>query len=397
MDLWHTSITSWMSCSTSTTATPSAATSRSTAPNALGLAARPARRPARRAAAPSGRWPAPGPARPAGPGRSGSSVGPDCRPMPAMPTRVEERRRRPSAGIGGRRGRRRRPARTFSRTVSRPKSSSRWNVRASPRRARLNGASLVTSSPSMRTRPRCGRLEPADDVEQRRLAGAVRADEPGDRARRSAVRSTSSSARWPPKRTLTPRTSSVAVIGGAASSGRRRARARGRASRDLVGGERPRRSPPTRAAAASRLGAPAPTTGSGDLRPRRPAPPTAGDSSAPPGDDAAVDHVAERSATTATTPTTVPASGTGWRRSGASRSRDVADGAVGVAAEGDAHRARAGRRLRFGEHGPDVDGDREAAEDDAGEERTGGACRCRRRRRGAAAAGSAKKVEASAG
>ena len=51
-------------------------------------------------------------------------------------------------------------SRTFSRTVRSPNGSRRWNVRARPRRARLNGASLVTSWPSMRTRPRCGGWSP---------------------------------------------------------------------------------------------------------------------------------------------------------------------------------------------------------------------------------------------
>ena len=74
-------------------------------------------------------------------------------------------------------------SRTFSRTVRSPNGSRRWNVRARPRRARLNGASFVTSCAVDADTAAERRLETADDVEQRRLAGAVRADETGDHAR----------------------------------------------------------------------------------------------------------------------------------------------------------------------------------------------------------------------
>ena len=73
----------------------------------------------------------------------------------------------------------------------------------------LERRQLVTSMPSIADAA-ARRLEPADDVEQRGLAGAVRADEAGDRPA-SAVRSTSSRASRPPKRTLTSATSSALI------------------------------------------------------------------------------------------------------------------------------------------------------------------------------------------
>ena len=85
-------------------------------------------------------------------------------------------------------------------TVSSPKGSRRWNVRARPRRARLNGASLVTSWPSMRDPAAARRLEPADHVEQGRLAGTVRSDQAGDLAGLGREVDTSSRASRPPKR-----------------------------------------------------------------------------------------------------------------------------------------------------------------------------------------------------
>ncbi len=48
----------------------------------------------------------------------------------------------------------------LSRTVREVKSSSRWYVRARPRRARAAGPALVTSCPSMRTRPDRGSSSP---------------------------------------------------------------------------------------------------------------------------------------------------------------------------------------------------------------------------------------------
>ena len=140
--------------------------------------ARPARWPARRAGAPSASVAQrPGQLDQAGLA-GGQPVGPlvgqlaRCRAARAARRRPRRDRRRPATSAA---------SRTFSRTVSRPKGSRRWNVRARPRRARLNGASSVTSRPSSATRRRRGGWSPQIDVEQRRLAGAVRADEAGDR------------------------------------------------------------------------------------------------------------------------------------------------------------------------------------------------------------------------
>ena len=71
--------------------------------------------------------------------------------------------------------------RTLSRTVSDRNSSSRWNVRAMPSRARWPGPAAVMSRPSRTTRPDAGASNPVMHVEQRGLARAVRADQPGDR------------------------------------------------------------------------------------------------------------------------------------------------------------------------------------------------------------------------
>ena len=57
-----------------------------------------------------------------------------------------------------------------------------WNVRASPARARRAGDQPSMRCPARRTRPADGVDEPAHDVEERRLAGAVGADEPDEGA-----------------------------------------------------------------------------------------------------------------------------------------------------------------------------------------------------------------------
>jgi hypothetical protein len=48
----------------------------------------------------------------------------------------------------------------FSRTDNRENSSSRWNVRAMPSRDRRDGFMREMSSPSSRTKPRCGGNRP---------------------------------------------------------------------------------------------------------------------------------------------------------------------------------------------------------------------------------------------
>ncbi len=70
--------------------------------------------------------------------------------------------------------------RMLSRTVSDPKTSRRWNVRARPSRANWCGRAPVTSLPSTKIRPCVRLLHAGGDVEQRRLAGPVRPDEADD-------------------------------------------------------------------------------------------------------------------------------------------------------------------------------------------------------------------------
>ena len=78
---------------------------------------------------------------------------------------------------------------TFSRAVRLPNASRRWNVRAMPSRARWCGRLRGDVDAVERDVPARRRLQPGDDVEQRRLAGAVRADQPGDAARLDVERS----------------------------------------------------------------------------------------------------------------------------------------------------------------------------------------------------------------
>ena len=75
-----------------------------------------------------------------------------------------------------------------------------WNVRASPCRPRRCGVQRVTSRPPSSTVPLVGPVEAAEDVDERRLAGAVRADQADDLA---AVRARASTPRAPGR----PRTS----------------------------------------------------------------------------------------------------------------------------------------------------------------------------------------------
>ncbi len=66
--------------------------------------------------------------------------------------------------------------RAFSRTSSSGKTFDTWKVRPIPARVRRNGGRAVMSTPSSSTRPVVGRSRPEMQVEQRRLAGPVRAD-----------------------------------------------------------------------------------------------------------------------------------------------------------------------------------------------------------------------------
>ncbi len=91
---------------------------------------------------------------------------------------------------------------TVSRTVSSGNSVAAWNVRPSPRRARADGESDETSSPSELDGARA-RDVAADGVHQRRLAGAVGADQADDLAGADLDRDARRRRRMPPKRTPT--------------------------------------------------------------------------------------------------------------------------------------------------------------------------------------------------
>ena len=74
------------------------------------------------------------------------------------------------------------PTITFSSTVSRGNRARFWNVRATPSPA-MPWAGHGQQVVAVELEPAAGRfVDPRDDVEQRRLAGAVRADQPADLA-----------------------------------------------------------------------------------------------------------------------------------------------------------------------------------------------------------------------
>ncbi len=93
------------------------------------------------------------------------------------------RRTAPRSVPSGRQKRRLEPVRspsasaTLSTTLELRNSWLIWKVRARPRRARACCGRRVTSRPSRKTWPADGRERAADQVEQRGLAGAVRADQ----------------------------------------------------------------------------------------------------------------------------------------------------------------------------------------------------------------------------
>src|SRR3954447_7392012 len=101
---------------------------------------------------------------------------------------------------------------TFSRTVSEPNASSRWNVRPIPILARLSTVAPVMSTPLNRTRPLVGGCSPLMTLNSVVLPapfGPMRpVIEPG-----SADSDASLTAVMPPKRTVTPVTSSKAMAG----------------------------------------------------------------------------------------------------------------------------------------------------------------------------------------
>ena len=70
----------------------------------------------------------------------------------------------------------------LSRTLRSSNSSSDWNVRDSPRWARRSADSSLSSMPSKLDRPARHGGEAGDGVDERRLAGAVRSDQPDELA-----------------------------------------------------------------------------------------------------------------------------------------------------------------------------------------------------------------------
>src|SRR5205085_12317760 len=97
--------------------------------------------------------------------------------------------------------------RMFSRTLSRLNSSSRWNVRPSPRRARRVGDRRVTSLPPRRIRPWFGGSRPVITLNNVVLPAPFGPMSPVTTPG-SAARLTASSATLPPNRTVAPSTSS---------------------------------------------------------------------------------------------------------------------------------------------------------------------------------------------
>ena len=182
----HASITNGMSCSTSSTPSPSATSSRRSRAERVGLVLVEPRRRLVEQQHLRARSRARGRARRGAPCRSGgcstmsSATSDDADPLEQLlgdrrsgrtcscPTPCASRARRS----------------TFSRVLRLSNASSRWNVRAMPSRARLNGVVSVMSRAVEHHPPGGRRLQPGDDVEQRRLAGAVRPDQPGDAALR---------------------------------------------------------------------------------------------------------------------------------------------------------------------------------------------------------------------
>ena len=74
------------------------------------------------------------------------------------------------------------PARMFSSTLTSSNSSSDWNERRSPSRARWVAFSRSMRRPSSEIDPSAAGTKPGDRVDERRLPGAVRADQADDLA-----------------------------------------------------------------------------------------------------------------------------------------------------------------------------------------------------------------------
>ena len=101
--------------------------------------------------------------------------------------------------------------RTFSNTVSSGKISVIWNVRAMPQSDALVGGEPVTSRPSNMIVPDGRRKEPADQVEEGGLAGAVRSDDRAQLAFGHLI-DTSRTATRLPKRLVRFLTSSMLML-----------------------------------------------------------------------------------------------------------------------------------------------------------------------------------------
>ena len=89
-------------------------------------------------------------------------------------------RRVPAPGAGATAMAAGRATARFSSTVSSENTRARWNVRASPARARRVGSGRRTALPAKRHGARVGRQVAGDQVEGRGLARAVRPDQRGD-------------------------------------------------------------------------------------------------------------------------------------------------------------------------------------------------------------------------
>ena len=97
--------------------------------------------------------------------------------------------------------------------MSRGKPRAIWKVRTSPTRAIAVGPPAGDVVAVEDDAPRSGGISAGDAVEQRRLAGAVRADQAGDACPARRSRSAPSSAVTPPKCLESPLTSSKAMRG----------------------------------------------------------------------------------------------------------------------------------------------------------------------------------------
>ena len=119
-------------------------------------------------------------------------------------------RARGRAQVGRTRSRVWAPTSTLSSTLRLANTRPCWNVRARPRRGERLGRAAVTSCAPEGESPASGAVEPADQVEQRGLAGAVGADDADELALRD-LRSMPATAVTPPKCRLQSRALAAAA------------------------------------------------------------------------------------------------------------------------------------------------------------------------------------------